>query len=115
MKRDVQRRLSERARYAARGRIVDDELCVTDCKIIDLSDSGARLELPYASRIKSHFTLYVPSKEIERRVEVVWRSGYQVGVHFLVETLGAAEAPVAQPTPAPKPMSVDQLRKLVKR
>jgi hypothetical protein len=115
MKRDGDRRLPERIRGDARGRIVDDESCIIDCKVIDLSDDGARLELPHGSRIRSQFTLHIPSREIEHRAEVVWRNGYQVGVHFLFETQPGAEAPLMPPRPAPKPLSIDQLRKLVKR
>ena len=115
MKRDVERRLPERVRCDARARIVDSESCATDCKLNDLSVSGAKLEVPYGSRIKSQFTLYVPSRGTERQVEVVWRAGYEVGVQFLFETRGGAEAPVPPPTAAPKPMSINQLRKLVKR
>lgn len=71
--------------------------------------------MPYASHIPSQFTLFVPSKGIERRAEVVWRAGYQIGVHFLFEAGSAAETPAAPPARAPKPMSIDQLRNLVKR
>jgi hypothetical protein len=96
--------------------MVDDESCATDCKLIDLSESGARLELPYANRLKNQFMLYVPSKGIERRVEVVWRNGYQIGVHFLFDAAPVTEAPAPPPPPpAARPMSIDQLRKLVKR
>lgn len=98
-----------------RGRIIDDDSCASDCKVLDLSESGARLELPYGSRVKSQFVLYIPSKTIERRVEVVWRNGYQVGVHFLFEVEAAADAPPLPSAAAAKPMSVDQLRKLIKR
>jgi hypothetical protein len=115
MNRHGDRRLPERIDCNARARIVDEESCITECKLLDLSVSGARLELPYASRVKGRFMLVVPSKGIERHVEVVWRNGYQVGVHFLFETAESATPPVAPPTAAPKPMSIGQLRNLVKR
>jgi hypothetical protein len=96
----------------AQARIVDDEACVTECRLIDLSDNGARLELPHGSRVKNQFTLHIANRGVERRVEVVWRNRHQVGVHFLFETQAGTEGPA---TPASRPLSIDQLRKLVKR
>jgi hypothetical protein len=92
--------------------MVDNESCVTGCKLIDLSYGGAKLEVPHESCIQSQFTLYVPSKGIDRQVEVVWRAGNRVGVYFVMTTPDCAEAPTSPLMAAPKPMSIDQLRKL---
>jgi hypothetical protein len=56
--------------------------------MIDLSAGGARLEVPYGSIIKREFTLFVPSRQIKRQVEIVWRDSYELGVHFLPEIRG---------------------------
>jgi hypothetical protein len=104
MKRDVQRRLSERAGIAASARILDGDSCVIDCKTIDLSTSGARLEIPSRSHVPSEFTLCVPSWGIERRAEVVWGSGDQLGIHFLFDSPDPPEARVLSTPAAPKPV-----------
>ena len=96
----------------ARAYIVDNESCVINCKLIDLSHSGARLEIAPQSSIQNKFTLYVPGKGIDRQAEVDWRTGDQVGVYFVMQTPDCAEAPTSVLTAAPKPMPIDQLRQL---
>lgn len=107
MKRDVERRLSERVPCTAPGRIVDDESCITDCKMVDLSAGGARLEVPYGSILKREFRLFVPSRQIERQVEIVWRDSYELGVHFLPEARGNTETAIPAQSEASKLESVN--------
>ena len=116
MKKPVDRRLPERICSDARARIIDDDLYVTD-ELADLSRSGARLELPYGSRIANQFLLSVPSKKIEQRVEIVWRAGSMVGVRFVLPELAEEPTPPLPPRAAApvERISVDQLRKLVRR
>ena len=64
MKRHVHRRCRERIRCAALVRIVDDETRLAEGKLIELSDSGARLELPYASCIKDQFFFTFQGEEL---------------------------------------------------
>ena len=105
MKRDVQRRLSERIGVAAAARIVGDGSRVVDCKVLDLSANGARLEIPWKSRLPNQFTLSVPKHGIERQAEVVWGSGDEVGVHFLFDETDAIEPSVPSLPVVPQPIS----------
>ncbi len=57
-------------------------LPVIDCKILDLSDSGARVALPSGVELPDVFQLQIDSSRIIGAAEVVWREQHQVGVKF---------------------------------
>jgi hypothetical protein len=65
MRKELDRRLPERFRCDARARIVDDDAYVTECTVVDLSRTGARLALPPWARIGAQFEFSIPSKGIE--------------------------------------------------
>lgn len=112
MKRTIDQRLHERVAAAARAYILDSESSIIGCNILDLSFSGARLKVPQGCDVKNNVTLRVPSKGIERQIEVVWRSADQIGVIFSMNTLGCDEAIAPPPKESSKPLSLDELRKL---
>jgi hypothetical protein len=58
-------------------------LPVIDCKILDLSDGGARVSSALGVEIPDLFQLQIDSQRILGSVEVVWRGYRQVGVKFL--------------------------------
>ena len=58
-------------------------LPVIDCKIIDLSDGGARVTAPPGVEFPDVFQLQIDSSRILGAAEVVWRGYRQVGVRFL--------------------------------
>jgi hypothetical protein len=58
-------------------------LPVIDCKIIDLTDEGARVTAAPGVEIPDVFQLQIDSQRILGAVEVVWRGYRQVGVKFL--------------------------------
>lgn len=58
-------------------------LPVIDCRIIDLSDGGARVSAAPGVDIPDVFQLQIDSQRILGAVEVVWRGYRQVGVKFL--------------------------------
>jgi hypothetical protein len=58
-------------------------LPVIDCKIIDLSATGARVAAPPGVELPQVFQLQIDSKRILGAAEVMWRDHDQVGVRFL--------------------------------
>jgi hypothetical protein len=58
-------------------------LPVIDCKILDLSDAGARVAWPAGVEMPDVFELQIDSSRILGTAEVVWRDEHQVGVRFL--------------------------------
>ena len=58
-------------------------LPVIDCKILDLSDNGARVAGPTGVDMPDVFELQIDSSRILGTAEVVWREQHQVGVKFL--------------------------------
>jgi hypothetical protein len=58
-------------------------LPVIDCRIVDLSDGGARVSAAPGVEIPDVFQLQIDSHRILGAAEVVWRGPRQVGVKFL--------------------------------
>jgi hypothetical protein len=69
------------------------------CKLFDVSEAGARIEVEDATPIPDHFMLFLSNNGAARRAcQVVWRNSNQLGVKF--EKHLAAAAP--DPAPATK-------------
>ncbi len=58
-------------------------LPVIDCKILDITDVGARVVAPTGYELPDLFQLQIDSSRILGSAEVVWRGPTQVGVKFL--------------------------------
>jgi hypothetical protein len=58
-------------------------LPVIDCKILDLTEEGARVSSPSGSDFPQIFQLQVDATHILGAAEVIWREYNQVGVRFL--------------------------------
>jgi hypothetical protein len=58
-------------------------LPVIDCRIVDISDEGARVTAAPGVEIPDVFQLQIDSSRILGAAEVVWRGPRQVGVKFL--------------------------------
>jgi len=58
-------------------------LPVIDCRIVDVSDGGARVTAAPGVEIPDVFQLQIDSHRILGAAEVVWRGPRQVGVKFL--------------------------------
>ena len=54
-----------------------------DCRIVDLTDDGAKVVSPQGVDIPQLFHLQIDAARILGAAEVVWRSDNQVGVRFL--------------------------------
>jgi hypothetical protein len=53
------------------------------CTIIDMSESGAQLDVPGAPEVPDEFWLLVGgNSHVRRQCRVMWRSGKRVGVQF---------------------------------
>ena len=52
------------------------------CTVRDLSITGAALEVPTQSGIPAKFTSVEPGDGLSLPCNVVWRSGYRIGVAF---------------------------------
>jgi len=58
-------------------------LPVIDCKIVDLSDGGARVAAPPGLEMPELFQLQIDTAHILGSAEVIWRERNEVGVKFL--------------------------------
>jgi len=53
-----------------------------DCKIRNLSATGAAIEVTSQTGIPEKFTLVVPGDGLHLPCHIVWRKAYKVGVRF---------------------------------
>lgn len=81
--REARRAKREKVHYSAWVQ-VDSSRAPIECLIKDMSDSGARLELPPVIRsLPFRFALWLDREgKVQRTCEVVWRRAYSVGVRF---------------------------------
>lgn len=61
-------------------RIFDQNLPVTDCKVIDLSVGGACLELSDPRPVPKRFELLLAA--VKKKCTLVWRAKRRLGVSF---------------------------------
>jgi hypothetical protein len=52
-----------------------------DCLVRDLTEAGARVELPHPDA-PSEFELLIPAKSLRRLARVIWRGGGRMGLAF---------------------------------
>jgi hypothetical protein len=53
------------------------------CILSDISDTGARLDVPYPDKVPERFLLWLTDSGSARRTcQVVWRKARQIGVKF---------------------------------
>ncbi|MGI9514235.1 MAG: PilZ domain-containing protein [Anderseniella sp.] len=52
------------------------------CTILDISDSGAKLQMEDVDIITARFKLFIPDVDHIYECEVVWRDGKYLGVKF---------------------------------
>lgn len=60
----------------------NDGLMSSPCVVRDISDTGARLELPGDFALPDHFDLFIEKRNQTRRVTLKWRHGKEIGVAF---------------------------------
>jgi hypothetical protein len=92
-----ERRQHSRVAWVSPGRIdLADGEAPRPCLVHDLSNGGARLNLPDAAALPERFTLYLAARRGgPRECRVVWRTNRAVGVEFLpsLGARGTADAP----------------------
>ena len=64
---------------------VDDEMTKTECLVMDVSPSGARIVTDAAIDVSDRFRLaLVPDHPKRQPCEVVWRRGNMFGIKFVL-------------------------------
>ena len=81
---DSERRLGERKPIFVRARLVDDRAQVLKIWIVDISNSGVRLQVPTNADISKQFVLeFVHDGARKVDCEIVWRRGIEMGARFI--------------------------------
>jgi hypothetical protein len=63
---------------------LDRSFALRPCKVVDISDAGARLYVALDERLPRNFNLtFTRSSRDGRRCELRWRRGHSVGVKFV--------------------------------
>jgi len=77
MKREVRRRRHQWAWVTLEGKVI-----LHDCRVLDVSQSGAKIVIDVAAEIGTRFGLaLVPYSP--RQCEIVWRRGRTLGIKFV--------------------------------
>ncbi|MCW5697469.1 MAG: PilZ domain-containing protein [Bauldia sp.] len=50
------------------------------CSVVDISDSGAKIDIPPEWIVPPSFYLHIPGERVFSRASLVWRSTFQAGV-----------------------------------
>ena len=86
MAQELQRpelRTARRQRVLKLGKILHvNNASTIDCKIRDISESGARLICGQQVAVPNEFRFVTQSDNIERDAKVMWRKGDEVGISF---------------------------------
>ena len=78
-----ERRRAERLPMRVPASIVLSTQKSLSCQTIDISTSGAKLDLPRDRMLPSEFDLVIPARKLRRRARLVWRNEETLGVQFL--------------------------------
>ena len=81
--RSPERRRAERMPVCVPATIVLSRQKSLSCQTIDISASGAKLDLPRDRMLPSEFDLDIPARKLRRRARLVWRNEEMLGVQFL--------------------------------
>jgi PilZ domain len=86
------RRKSLRRHFGYPGQLhFEDGAPPRPCTIIDMSESGAQLDVPGDAEVPGEFFLLIGgNSHVRRHCRVVWRSGKRIGVQFRVGVKGGA-------------------------
>jgi hypothetical protein len=61
---------------------IDGSFATRKCKVLDLSDGGAKLKVEDSRFVRSHIRLKFTPTEQGRFCRVIWRKGSTIGVEF---------------------------------
>ncbi|NNE21860.1 MAG: PilZ domain-containing protein [Rhizobiales bacterium] len=60
-----------------------DEMGHIDCKVVNISNSGAQLSADQANKAPEYFRLYIKPLNMVMDCRVMWRKENRMGVYFL--------------------------------
>jgi hypothetical protein len=79
----MEQRSSKRQRTLLEGRIVfNNRFSLIECRVRDLSDTGARIMFEHPVTIPPEFELEIPSRELSAWARVMWSNGREHGIRF---------------------------------
>jgi hypothetical protein len=82
----IERRALVRHKTFIKGRIYfNNRLSSVDCIVRDMTEKGARLQVPESVALPDAFDLYLPNKDEHFRAQAQWRKGDQIGVSWTPE------------------------------
>jgi hypothetical protein len=76
---DKERRRARRLSHMQFASFIELEAEKRDCLVSQVSETGARIEIPQAQELPAEFVLYLSGK-IPRRCRVVWRNDKALGI-----------------------------------
>ena len=65
-----------------------------DCLVRNISEEGARLVFAAETTLPQEFELTVPHRKLEARARIVWRTGTEMGVTFVVASQASTPAEI---------------------
>ena len=71
----IARRLGERCKTSQRAEMFDAKNCITEVRVLDISTTGARIEVAPGESISRQFEIRISRNGEKRAAEVVWRNG----------------------------------------
>lgn len=88
---NANRRKHRRLRVLKEGKITNTEMrCLANVVIRDLSESGARVQLPASQALPDDFGLYIVAEKLLYPAVARWREDKALGIQFVGEPLSTA-------------------------
>jgi hypothetical protein len=80
----LERRRSPRRALNSPGWIrLDGGFATRECTIVDMSNAGVRLSVPFAANIPATFTLLLSKSHPGRRLRTIWKRADVIGAKFI--------------------------------
>ena len=81
---DSSKRSRTRQRTLRSGKIIyNNQTCVMDCQIRDMSEGGCRVRVANTANLPRHFDIQITGRRERQLCEVKWRSPQELGVQFI--------------------------------
>ncbi|MDO8353899.1 MAG: PilZ domain-containing protein [Aestuariivirga sp.] len=94
-----EQRKNPRHKVLKDGKIISSDMgSVIDVKIRDVSDGGARIQVPAAIDLPEEFGLLMISQELLYPAVVKWRTGQLTGIEFISEPRHLSPNNLGKPT-----------------
>ena len=86
---EQERRHTQRHRTLKAGLIAFNRAGTIECRVRNMSDKGALLEVAGPAGIPDEFVLVITNDPIKRPCRVIWRNPTKLGVEFVVKQAAA--------------------------